>query len=188
MYSQTNYLKKLEKLQATTSSAYKVLNHGDFWVNNYLFKYEEGKPVDVIFVDFQLCYFSSPGIDLNYFLSTSPRADVRENKRDQILAGYYKNFISTLVELNVKNIPCEATFKKEVLAREYYGFMAAVGILPIVLLDKEASKDSNLEAMGDADAGAKLRHAMYFGENFQRAMKYLLPAFDRNNVLDSLKD
>lgn len=164
------------------------MNHGDFWVNNYLFKYEEGKPVDVIFVDFQLCYFSSPGIDLNYFLNTSPQANVRENKRDQILEGYYKHFTQTLADLNVKNIPCEATFKKEVLAREYYGFMAAVGILPIVLLDKEASKDSNFETIGDADAGAKLRHAMYFGENFQRAMKHSLPIFDRNNVLDILKE
>lgn len=157
-------------------------------VNNYMFKYEEGKPSDVIFVDYQLCYFSSPGIDLNYFLNTSPRTDVRENKFDDILDGYYANFSSVLSDLNHKNIPCKSTFKKELLNREFYGFMAAVGVLPIVLLDKETSKNSNLEAMGDEDAGAKLRHAMYFGEKFQHAMKFLLPIFDRNNVLDKLKD
>lgn len=178
----------MEKLTVNTESSYKVLNHGDFWVNNYLFKYEEGIPVDVIFVDFQMSYFSSPGIDLNYFLSTSQRTDVLENKRDVILDSYYNVFSSTLSDLKIRNIPAKQLLQKELLAREYYGFMAAVGILPIVLLDKEASKNSSLEAMGDADASIKLRHAMYFGDSYQRAMKFMLPRFDEHHVLDSLKD
>lgn len=29
---------------------FKVLNHGDFWTNNILFKYDDGELVDAIFV------------------------------------------------------------------------------------------------------------------------------------------
>lgn len=172
----------------TTRSTYKVLNHGDFWVNNYLFKYNEGKPVDVIFVDLQMCYFSSPGIDVNYFLNTSPQNEVREFDRDDIINDYYRNFSHTLSDLNVKNIPSKAMLDKELNAYDFYGFMAAIGVLPIVLLDAESSKESNLEALADADAGARIRHAMYFGSNFQNAMKFLLPKFEQSNVLDKLQN
>ncbi|EFN64731.1 hypothetical protein EAG_15426 [Camponotus floridanus] len=42
-----------------------------------MFKYnDDGKPIDHVFVDFQLCYYGSPAIDLIYFLSTSPSLDV----------------------------------------------------------------------------------------------------------------
>ncbi|GLH00629.1 Uncharacterized protein GBIM_06954 [Gryllus bimaculatus] len=40
---------------AETEERFKVLNHGDCWVNNTLFKYSEsGEPVDIRFVDFQV--------------------------------------------------------------------------------------------------------------------------------------
>jgi len=37
-----------------------VLNHGDFWCNNFMFKYKDDSEVeDVCFVDFQLPKFGN---------------------------------------------------------------------------------------------------------------------------------
>lgn len=167
---------------------YKVLNHGDFWVNNYLFKYEEGQPIDVIFVDFQLSFYTSPAIDINYFLHTSPSNGVRQTEREDILVKYYEQFNRTLENSIVLNVPTKSMLDSELKEYDFYGFMAAVGILPIVLLNPDASKEANLEAMADADAGLRLRNAMYFGTNYQNAMKDLLPKFHSNNTFDKLKD
>nr|CAD7404566.1 unnamed protein product [Timema poppensis] len=50
-----------------------VLNHGDAWLNNMMFKYSEtGEVIDHRFVDYQLAYYGSPVIDLHYMLSTTP--------------------------------------------------------------------------------------------------------------------
>lgn len=36
-----------------------VCNHGDLWVNNFLFKYnEDSKPIDVVFVSFLILSFN----------------------------------------------------------------------------------------------------------------------------------
>lgn len=103
-----------------TPAAIKVLNHGDLWINNFLFKYEEGKPVDVIFVDYQMSYFTSPGLDINYFLCTSPTNEVREKKVDALIETYYNHFSKTLKNLSKQQYTIE-DIKKEIRSREFYG-------------------------------------------------------------------
>lgn len=175
-------------VKAHADCEYKVLNHGDSWVNNFLFKYEEGKPVDVVFVDYQMSYYSTPGIDMNYFLNTSPSNAVRINKQETLIETYYDTFASTLADIRVKNIPTISMLRKEIKRGEYYGFVAAVGILPLVVLDKEAAKNSSLETIGDAETSAKLRNAMYTNQIYQTAMKDILARMDEHHVLDRLNE
>lgn len=97
-----------------------MLNHGDLWVNNFLFKYEEGEPVDVVFVDYQMSFYTSPGYDINYFLSTSPTNEVRENHVDNLIENYYNNFSRILTKLTTTHHSLDA-LKKEIESREFYG-------------------------------------------------------------------
>jgi len=55
------------------------LNHGDFWVNNMMFHYcpETGKPDQVRFIDFQMTRYSTPVLDLHYFIHSSASEQVR---------------------------------------------------------------------------------------------------------------
>ncbi|KAJ9590309.1 hypothetical protein L9F63_027852, partial [Diploptera punctata] len=60
----------MRKAIAMDDSGYNVLNHGDLWLNNIMFRYNEDSQQvqDVRFVDYQLSYYSSPVVDLFYFL------------------------------------------------------------------------------------------------------------------------
>lgn len=95
---------------------FQVLNHGDFWTSNILFKYSSGKLVDAIFVDFQNSVVGSPIIDLMFFLTSSVSSDVlsTEHGRDELIYAYhetltlilkrleYSGYIPTLNELQVE--------------------------------------------------------------------------------------
>lgn len=80
-----------------------VLNHADCWVNNIMFHYsqETGKVDDIRFVDFQLARFSSPVLDLQYFLCTSTSDEVRFRQRDHLLSEYHAEFRDTLEVLDL---------------------------------------------------------------------------------------
>ncbi|KAJ6649395.1 hypothetical protein Bhyg_04629 [Pseudolycoriella hygida] len=178
-----NFIEKLADHCKNSPATVKVLNHGDLWVNNFLFKYDEGKPVDVVFVDYQLSFYSSPGVDVNYFLSTSPSNEVRENKDDDLIEIYYDNFSRILKKLSKQQYSFD-TIKKEIQSREFYGFGASIGVTPIVMMEKNVSKGSNIENLVDEDASARLRKAMYGSASYRRAMECMLRKFDQHKVLD----
>jgi hypothetical protein len=164
-----------------TEDDFKVINHGDCWVNNMLFKYDSNnKPVEHIFVDFQICIYTSPAIDLLYFLSTSPSLDL-ENKKD-VLLNEYLNMLSTVMkELGCKTQPptmekLQASLKQ----RAIYGLIASCTVFPIVLCCKTEVKDVN-EMLGadDGFASPGLK-----SETFKKVMMKRLPKYDEYGLLD----
>lgn len=60
-------------------AVFNVLNHDDVWTSNLMFRYEDKVTLnDVLLFDYQLAYFGSPGVDLNYFLNGSVQDEIRE--------------------------------------------------------------------------------------------------------------
>jgi Domain of unknown function (DUF227). len=67
-----------------------VLNHGDVWVNNLMFKYSrDGQVEDVRFFDFQLARFTSPAIELHFFFCLSIQEEVLFHKFYDLIEEYY---------------------------------------------------------------------------------------------------
>lgn len=186
-FTQVNFLEKWKKVTEATSSGYKVLNHGDFWVNNFLFKYEGGQPKDVVFVDYQISWHASPGVDLNYFLNTSPKYEVRVEQREAIIAAYHDSFANTLSRLGATVVPTLAQLQQEIQTYEYIGFIAAIGVQPLVLLDKQAASatNSSFETMNDTNFADALKKALYFNPTYQKAMQYYLLICERDGVLET---
>ncbi|CAH1399045.1 unnamed protein product [Nezara viridula] len=73
-----------------------VLNHGDCWSNNLMFKYDwKNKPIAVRFLDFQAPHYNSPAIDLTYFLHQSMEPSVRRSRFNELLENYYESLLLT---------------------------------------------------------------------------------------------
>ena len=79
----------------------KVLNHGDDWVNNMMFKYDdEGRVLDTKFIDFQMSFWGSPANDLIYFFVSSVADDVKVAHFDDLIQFYHNELVDSLKKLN----------------------------------------------------------------------------------------
>jgi hypothetical protein len=91
-----------------------VITHNDCWVNNFLVKLENGKPVKSIMVDYQIMSYGSPAQDIVFFLFSSVKNDVVKEHYDDLIKLYYKTFISVLEQLKCDTTP----FTFEALQKE----------------------------------------------------------------------
>ncbi|KAG8362557.1 EcKinase 1 [Fopius arisanus] len=164
-------------------SDFNVINHGDFWVNNMLFAYDDnGKVTRHIFVDFQLCVYGSPAIDLNYFLNTSPSETVLLSHRDHLIDEYLKVLTATMRRIGCKVEPPSLDELKEAVYRmEVYGMLAACTILPIVLVDKKEAQNLD-EIMGQDEAS--FNNKAYENPKYKETMSRRLPKWEAMGLLD----
>ncbi|KAK0180402.1 hypothetical protein PV327_006046 [Microctonus hyperodae] len=162
---------------------FNVINHGDFWVNNMLFKYDEnGKVIDHIFVDFQLCVYGSPAVDINYFLNTSPSETVLINHKDKIIDIYLSVLTATMKKLGCKtHPPTLADLKKAMRQTELYGFLSACTVLPLVLVDKNDAQNLE-EIMGQDDS--EFNNKAYECKTYKTTMVRRLPQWRAMGLLD----
>lgn len=106
------------------SDGYKVVNHGDLWINNILFQYDtNGDPKDVMFVDYQLCSHTSPGVDLNYSLVNCPTFEVRETRIDDLISEYHTTLKAALEAAGYAKVPTLMDVKHEIKRMSYFGRM-----------------------------------------------------------------
>lgn len=78
-----------------------VLNHGDDWLNNMMFKYDEKKQLlDAKLIDFQMSFWGSPANDLIYFLVSSVKDEIKIDFYDDLIQYYHEELESSLKKLN----------------------------------------------------------------------------------------
>ncbi|OAD60426.1 hypothetical protein WN48_05397 [Eufriesea mexicana] len=83
-----------------------VLNHGDCWVNNMVFKEnEKGQPTDLLLLDYQFSVYTSPCIDLLYFLNTCPEFGIKYDYDDRLLKIYLDKLEETMTDIGCKRKP-----------------------------------------------------------------------------------
>ena len=82
------------------------VQHGDFWCNNLLYKYEElenqSRPTEVKMVDFQIARFGHPVSDLLYLVYTSTLPDDRKENMTSWLNHYFTTLMESLQKLGIK--------------------------------------------------------------------------------------
>lgn len=105
---------------------FNTLNHDDLWSTNLLIKPNNGSQVapfdDVVIIDLQFAYWSSPATDLHYFFNTSLCESLRPKRFDELLKFYYEQLAHFLRQLKYqKHIPTCTEFETHYAERMFLG-------------------------------------------------------------------
>lgn len=101
----------------------RVFAQGDLWVNNLLFKYDSnGKPIDLVLLDFQFACYATPMIDLCYFFFTSANDELRQSCFEELMQYYYYHLACYTKRLGYsKKFPTLHQFQKQLFKKLFYG-------------------------------------------------------------------
>ncbi|XP_066249294.1 uncharacterized protein [Euwallacea similis] len=174
------------KAQRRKLGGFNILNHGDLWVNNMMFAYHpNGKIKDMRFIDFQMNIFTSPAVDLHYFIATSTKIQVKLDHIEIILDHYYAQLIANLAKMqySLERVPSREQFKTDYNYRAFYGLMGAATVLPFVKA-AEGRTDASFENIIKDDSEEGFRYHAYNNERYRKHMEHLLPYYDSFGILD----
>lgn len=155
----------------TDEKDFKVLTHEDIRLNNILFRYsDEGeKPTEVRYVDFQLSQWTSPVIDLSYFIIANAAVDIVLEPKI-IIEEYYKKLCETLKMLGHSHLcPSKEYLYDQYNKRSKFGVI--VGLVVRCFTFKERSK------VGGSGVDFRSGKWSYFSESYRNDMKKMLPYF-----------
>lgn len=122
----------------TPKETLSVICHGDFWINNMLFRYKDDIPEEVMFVDLQVARYASLSTDILHFLATSTEPEVATNYHDELIEVYHQSLCETITRL-APNAPM-VTLKQindEIEDHALYGLLMGFLLLPAVTAEKK---------------------------------------------------
>ena len=128
------------------------------------------------FVDYQLCQFTNPAQDLQYFLHTSPSINLLD-KHSVLVEEYYKTLHSTLTLLGHAELcPSLQKLHKQLDKLGRYAALTAFTLLVAILVDPNNVPDLGNEITKD--------YSFHFSERYKDYIKILLPHFEQKGWLD----
>lgn len=86
---ESEHVKELFQFWKVKIDQFNVLNHGDLWGNNIMFRYnEEGAADKCLFLDYQAPKYGAPSQDLYYFIILSPAKNIKIQEFDYFIKYY----------------------------------------------------------------------------------------------------
>lgn len=158
-------------LLESKESPVRVLNHGDFWTNNIMFRRDActGRPVDVRLLDFQMLRYGSPALDLQILFNTSVQEVVRHDLRDTVLKRYHDAFSRTCKRIGRDTPISLEQLHAEMERNAFFGFLNACLMLPVVLAERGQPPDLGHLA-SNPDAKLDCHCVSRFRKQFQRIL------------------
>ncbi|XP_052863303.1 uncharacterized protein LOC128269939 [Anopheles cruzii] len=167
-------------------SSFNVLNHNDIWVNNMMFRYarKEGNLEDVLLLDYQLSFFGSPGVDLNFFLFGSLKPEVRSAHTPELVQVYHTTLRTTLERLHYPGpIPSLPDVHVEIIRKGFHRVNATFQMLPIAMMENSEEAEMDL-LLAANESGEALRRQLFNNPRYVTSLRSVLPELHRSGYLD----
>ncbi|PSN36161.1 hypothetical protein C0J52_17002 [Blattella germanica] len=156
-------------------AGFNVLTHSDLWLNNIMFRCssETGKVESARFIDYPCTYWTSPVVDILYFLNTSTAISITD-KHQILIEEYHKELSNILTYFSIPHPTLEELFK-EMDERSAIGVHVALGFRAIVMAEKKQVTELITEVEED--------QSFRFSEHYKHSMRVLLPIFDQKGKM-----
>nr|XP_029724744.1 uncharacterized protein LOC109412338 [Aedes albopictus] len=166
-------------------SCFNVLNHDDVWTNNMMFKYGGEKSVeDVLLFDYQLAYYGSPGVDLNYFLNAAVQETVREKHWLELIRDYHNILKSTLEKLDYSGrIPSLEDIHVEIIRKGFHRVNAVLCLLPIAFMERTENAEMDV-FLQESEAGQAFRKQIFSNPRLEGILKRALVQYNHLGYFD----
>lgn len=122
---------------------YAVITHGDCWNNNTLYRYVDGKPSEVCLLDWQIARYSSPVLDLVYYIFCCTEASLRHRHFHTFMHIYHGSLSEFLTELGSDP---ELLFPYQALQDQLkkfgkFGLMMSLMVIQAMVMQPEETPD-----------------------------------------------
>uniref|UniRef100_A0A1B6LK04 CHK kinase-like domain-containing protein n=2 Tax=Graphocephala atropunctata TaxID=36148 RepID=A0A1B6LK04_9HEMI len=156
-----------------------VLTHGDLWMNNILFKYNDsGEIINVKFIDYPVIRYTTPATDLAYFIWSSANEEVRENRLEELCKTYLETLNSTLEQIGCGERLDEEELKEDLRSLKDWLLFLICQFVPVVLSDPADA----IDASDLTEEDIKNPQAMFIktlqGKTFQAALPTIMRQYE----------
>lgn len=165
---------------------FNVFNHNDLWIPNILYQMDEYEMMvnDVVFVDFQMPFFGSPGIDLNFFLYGSLSESARTSFLKKLVRIYHDTLTETLVKLEYsKKLPTLHDIHMAMLKKGFNCVLAAIAEVPLLVYDDQENLHMD-KVLEDSESAQEFRFNLFDNPQYRPFIQRLLVEFDDMGYLD----
>ncbi|XP_017119025.1 uncharacterized protein LOC108140622 [Drosophila elegans] len=177
------------KIATIDPTEFNVLNHGDCWINNLLFKVDsKGEVEDMVFVDFQNPKYGTPVTDLLYLIMTSVHIDIKLDYFDFFIRHYHEQLTKHLDILGFTGRqPLLRELHIKIFKHGPWALFPTISVLPVVLLDPNESATFD-NFMADTEAGANFKNSLYANKRYQGYIERILPWLKNRGFLEASPD
>ncbi|XP_052890813.1 uncharacterized protein LOC128299019 [Anopheles moucheti] len=164
------------KSYESDGTGFNVLNHGDMWLNNLLWKYDaDGAVDDVIMVDFQESFYGSPAFDLNHLLYSSANSAIQRAGFDELVQLYTDELQGALRQFKYDGpLPDLTRVRAEMASQRDHALIVTTCIVPALIVEKsELATPENM--LGDHEEAIRARTEIFSNPKFIEILSILLP-------------
>lgn len=169
--------------------AFNTINQGDPWITNMMFKHDsEGNCVDIRLLDFQVLRYASPASDLTFFIWTSLKHYVREEKLNEFIQTYVKALNHNLEAAKCTERISLDDLKKDLLKMSPIVLYLVATCLPVMQMPDGPGFDDLYTRCGQEYSPENNPFEIYFTEDFcKNEMTRLINQMEKQNAFDYLE-